>query len=91
MHIIYQLLNFVKKSRKEQSHLLKKSENDNNIKTNKNTNKRNINSTKSQKYFYSANANKYRPFFIKEKTPNKRPKRKYETFIVENSKENESS
>ena len=73
--------NFIHQERQAQQNLLKK-----------NNNVRNINCAKSQKLFYSANANKQKPVFIKEKNAsliyNKRPKRKYETFIIENSKDN---
>ena len=73
--------NFIHQERQAQENLLKK-----------NNNVRNINSAKSQKLFYSANTNKQKPVFIKEKNAsliyNKRPKRKYETFIIENSKDN---
>ena len=50
---------------------------------------KNINSAKSQKLYYSAYTCKYTPIYIKkEKIKNIKPKRKYETFIVENTKNN---
>jgi len=50
---------------------------------------KNINSAKSQKLYYSTYTSKYAPIYIKkEKIKNIKPKRKYETFIVENTKNN---
>ena len=80
--------NLIKKLGKKNSNLLKITEDDNIMKKNKNNNKRDINSAKSQKIYKSDNTYKYKPIFIKEKIQNKKPKRKYETFVVENSKNN---
>ena len=52
-------------------------------------NKNIINSTKSQKLYHSAYTSKYTPIYIKkEKIKNIKPKRKYETFVVEYTKNN---
>ena len=83
--------NLIKKLRENHSHILKITEDKNDIlKKNKNDNKGSISSAKSQKFYKSDNTNKYKPIFIKEKINNKKQKRKYETFVLENSKDNSS-
>ena len=53
-------------------------------------NPKNINNNKSKKLSNSYFSIKYKPIFQKEKNlnKNKKPKRKYETFVIENSKDN---
>ena len=83
--------NIIKKLRENHSHILKITEDKNDIlKKNKNNNKGSISCAKSQKFYKSDITNKYKPIFIKEKINNKKQKRKYETFVVENSKDNSS-
>ena len=83
--------NLIKKLRENHSHILKITEDKNDIvKKNKNNNKGSISSVKSQKFYKSDITNKYKPIFIKEKINNKKQRRKYETFVVENSKDNSS-
>ena len=83
--------NIIKKLRENHSHILKITEDKNDIlKKNKNDNKGSISSAKSQKFYKSDNTNKYKPIFIKEKINNKKQKRKCETFVLENSKDNSS-
>ena len=83
--------NLIKKLRENYSHILKITEDKNDIlKKNKNNNKGSISCAKSQKFYKSDITNKYKPIFIKEKINNKKQKRKYETFVLENSKDNSS-
>ena len=53
-------------------------------------NPKNINNNKSKKLSNSYFSIKYKPIFQKGKNlnKNKKPKRKYETFVIENSKDN---
>ena len=53
-------------------------------------NQKNINNNKSKKLSNSYFSIKYKPIFQKGKNlnKNKKPKRKYETFVIENSKDN---
>ena len=88
--------NIIEELRQNQINLLKDEggiEINDNIEINKTfNNKGNINSNKSQKLnSYSDFSLKYKPIFTKGKEKNylnKKPKRNYETFIVENSKNN---